>query len=153
MPESIKTKLYKWGFNFYPAYRGTGAWITYIASDWREMRVKLPLSWQTRNYVGTIYGGSIYAAVDPMYMLMLIKNLSSEYVVWDKAAKIQFKKPGRSTLFARFKISEEELQTIKDELEYTEKLDRHYHIDLLDDSGVAHASVEKIIFITKKTRQ
>jgi hypothetical protein len=54
MGESLQTRLTRWGFNLYPAYRGTGAWITYIASDWREIRVKLPLSWRTRNYVGTI---------------------------------------------------------------------------------------------------
>ena len=59
----------------------TGARITYVASDFREVRVRLPLSWQTRNYVGTIFGGSMYAAVDPVYMLMLIKNLGKEYIV------------------------------------------------------------------------
>jgi hypothetical protein len=55
----------RWGFNFFPAFRGTGARITYIAGDYREMRVELPLNWRTRNYVGTIFGGSLYGAVDP----------------------------------------------------------------------------------------
>lgn len=94
MVESLRTKISRWGFNFFPAYRGTGARITYIASDWREVRIKLPLNWRTRNYVGTIYGGSMYGAADPIYMLMLIKVLGSDYVVWDKAASIRFKKPG-----------------------------------------------------------
>ena len=116
MYESVQSKLYKWGFNIYPAYRGTGGWITYIAKDWREIHVKVPLSWQTRNYVGTIFGGSLYAAVDPFYMIMLIKNMGSEYVVWDKAASIRFKRPGRETLYAKFKVSEEELISIKSEL-------------------------------------
>ena len=150
MPESFQTRLYKWGFNIYPAYRGTGGWITYIASDWREIHVKLPLSWQTRNYVGTIFGGSLYAAVDPFYMIMLIKNLGPDYVVWDKAASIRFKRPGRNTLYARFQLSEQELQFIKSELQHTEKLDRHYQVELNDSSGVNHAVVEKTIFIAKK---
>ena len=150
MPESFQTRLYKWGFNIYPAYRGTGGWITYIASDWREIHVKLPLSWQTRNYVGTIFGGSLYAAVDPFYMIMLIKNLGPDYVVWDKAASIRFKKPGKNTLYARFELSEQELQFIKSELQHTEKLDRHYQVELNDSSGVNHAVVEKTIFIAKK---
>jgi len=150
MPESFQTRLYKWGFNIYPAYRGTGGWITYIASDWREIHVKLPLSWQTRNYVGTIFGGSLYAAVDPFYMIMLIKNLGPDYVVWDKAASIRFKKPGKNTLYARFQLSEQELQFIKSELQRTEKLDRHYQVELNDSSGVNHAVVEKTIFIAKK---
>ncbi len=151
MYESVQSKLYKWGFNIYPAYRGTGGWITYIAKDWREIHVKVPLSWQTRNYVGTIFGGSLYAAVDPFYMIMLIKNMGSEYVVWDKAASIRFKRPGRETLYAKFKVSEEELISIKSELEYSPKLDRQYQVVLKDKSGLIHALVEKRIFIARKT--
>ncbi len=71
MPESIRTTLMRWGFNLFPAYRGTGGRITYIAADWREVRVTLPLNWRTGNYVGTIFGGSMYGAVDPLYMVML----------------------------------------------------------------------------------
>ncbi len=91
MAESLKTRLARWRFNFFPAYRGTGGRITYIAHDWREVRIKLPLSWRTRNYVGTTFGGSLYGAVDPIYMIMLIKVLGPDYVVWDKSATIQFK--------------------------------------------------------------
>jgi len=151
MYESVQSKLYKWGFNIYPAYRGTGGWITYIAKDWREIHVKVPLSWQTRNYVGTIFGGSLYAAVDPFYMIMLIKNMGSEYVVWDKAASIRFKRPGRETLYAKFMVSEEELISIKSELKYSPKLDRQYQVVLKDKSGLIHALVEKRIFIARKT--
>jgi acyl-coenzyme A thioesterase PaaI-like protein len=94
MPESFQTRIDRLKFNIFPAYRGSGGRVTYIADDYREVRVKLPLSWRTRNYVGTIYGGSIYAAIDPIYMLMLVKNLGREYTVWDKAANIRFKSPG-----------------------------------------------------------
>jgi len=150
MPESWQTRLYRWGFNLFPAYRGSGAWITYIASDWREMRVKLPLSWQTRNYVGTIFGGSMYAAVDPMYMIMLIKNLGPDYRVWDKAASIRFRKPGRSTLYARFLLAQSELEAIRAGLQEKSHLDRVYHIDLKDDQGKVHATVQKTVYVAKK---
>ena len=153
MPESFQSRLYRWGFNIYPAYRGTGGWITYIAKDWREIHVKVPLSWQTRNYVGTIFGGSLYAAVDPFYMIMLIKSLGPEYVVWDKAASIRFKRPGRETLFAKFKLREEELVSIKSELENSPKLDRHYQVELQDKSGLIHVLVEKKIFIARKAHE
>jgi hypothetical protein len=153
MSESFHSRLYRWGFNIYPAYRGTGGWITYIAKDWREIHVKVPLSWQTRNYVGTIFGGSLYAAVDPFYMIMLIKSLGPEYVVWDKAASIRFKRPGRETLFAKFKLREEELVSIKFELENSSKLDRHYQVELQDKSGLVHVLVEKKIFIARKAHE
>lgn len=150
MPESIKSKLQRWGFNVFPAYRGTGARVTYIAHDYREIHIKLPLCWRTRNYVGTIYGGSMYAAVDPMYMIMLIKNLGPEYVVWDKAASIRFRKPGRGTLYAKFVLSEEDLLQIKNELNRVPSLDRVYEVKLTNAEGEVHALVEKTIYIRKK---
>ncbi len=150
MPESLKTRLMRWRFNFFPAYRGTGARITYIADDWREVRIKLPLNWRTRNYVGTIYGGSMYAAVDPMYMVMLIRVLGPDYVVWDKSATIQFKRPSRSTLYASFTLDEEEIESIKAELARNPALDRVYHVDLTDHDGLVYASVEKTIYIRRK---
>ena len=150
MPESFKTRLIRWGFNCYPAYRGTGARITYIAKDWREIRIKLPLSWRTRNYVGTIYGGSMYGAVDPIYMIMLIKVLGPDYIVWDKAATIRFIRPGRSTLYARFLLEEHEIVTIRQELSRQPKLDQIYHVDLMDQNGIVHASIEKTIYIRIK---
>ena len=77
------------------------------------MRLELPLSWRTRNYVGTIFGGSIYSAVDPIYLLMLIRRLAPDFIVWDKAARIEFLKPGRETLHARFVINDAELAAIR----------------------------------------
>ena len=114
MPESFASRRLRWGFNLFPAYRGTGARMTYIAGDYREVRVRLPLSWRTRNYVGTIFGGSLYGAVDPVYMIMLIKILGPGYTVWDKAATIRFRRPGRSTLYARFVLDEEEIRAIRE---------------------------------------
>lgn len=140
----------RWKFNFFPAYRGAGGRVTYIATDFHEVRVKIPLTWRTRNYVGTIYGGSLYGAVDPIYMIMLIKILGPEYVVWDKAASIQFKKPGRDTLFATFKLSEGEIASIKEGLTRAKSLDRIYQIELLDKDGVVHALVEKTVYVRRK---
>ena len=127
-----------------------GGRVTYIASDFREVRVRLPLSWRTRNYVGTIYGGSLYGAVDGVYMVMLIRILGPEYIVWDKAATIRFRKPGRSTLFARFVVTDEEIATVQRLAAESPSIDRRYTIDLADAQGTVHATVEKTIYIRKK---
>ncbi|HUL58522.1 MAG TPA: DUF4442 domain-containing protein [Anaeromyxobacteraceae bacterium] len=150
MPESLRTALERRVFNVFPAYRGTGGRVTYIASDWREVRVELPLSLRTRNYVGTIYGGSLYGAVDPFYMLMLMKNLGPEYVVWDKAASIRFLRPGRSTLGARMAVDAAELDAIRAALEAARSVDRVYRVDLADAAGVVHASVEKTVYVRRR---
>ena len=150
MGESLKSKLLRWKFNFFPALRGTGARVTYISEDFRDVRVRLPLNWRTRNYVGTIYGGSLYGAVDPFYMVMLIRNLGPDYVVWDKAATIRFRKPGRGTLYARFALEEAELDAIKSALVNQRSVDRTYRIELTDVAGAVYASVEKVIYIARK---
>ena len=96
MPESFESRTLRWRFNLFPACRGTGARVKYIAANWLEARVELRLSWRTRNAVGTIFGGSMYAAVDPLYMILLMKALGRGYIVWDKAASIRFRKPSRA---------------------------------------------------------
>ena len=150
MAESFRTRIARWRFNLFPAYRGTGGRITYIAGDWLEVRIKLPLNWRTRNYVGTTFGGSMYAAVDPVYMLMLIKALGKGYLVWDKAATIHFKKPGRTTLYASFVMSKEEIASITDELMRVPTIERVYHVDLTDSDDAVHATVDKTIYVRRK---
>jgi hypothetical protein len=151
MPESFESRTARWKFNLFPAYRGTGGRVVYIADDFHEIRVKIPLSWRTRNYVGTIYGGSMYGAVDPIYMLMLIRILGRDYVVWDKAAKIRFKKPGKNTLFVDFKLDRAEIDEIKRLAEMERSVDRIYDLELKDKDGVVHALVEKTLYIKKVT--
>ncbi len=142
--------FYRLLFNFFPAYRGSGARVTYIAKDWKEINIRLPLSWRNRNYVGTLFGGSLYTAVDPMFMLMLIKILGPNYTVWDKAASIKFIKPGRSTLYAHFKITDQEILEIKESLKDHPSIDRSFHVNLVDGEGKLHVAVEKTLYISRK---
>lgn len=147
---AISNKLRCWGFYFFACYRGTGGRPTFIAPDWSELRLEIPLSWRTRNYVGTIFGGSLYGSVDPIYMIMLIHRLGPEFIVWDKGATIQFKKPGRETLRARFLVSDEELAAIRSALESQRSVDRTYTVDLVDSAGAVCATVEKILYIRRR---
>lgn len=149
MTESLRGRIRRWRFNLFPAWRGTGAWITFLADDFSEVRIRLPLGWRTRNYVGTIFGGSMYGAVDPIYMLMLIKRLGPGYIVWDRAASIRFRKPGRATLYATCRLDDEELNAVRALLRETDRIDRRYTIHLEDEAGVVHATVEKLIHIRR----
>lgn len=151
MPENFESKLERYLFNLFPAFRGTGGRVTYIADDYREVRVKLPLNWRTRNKVGTIYGGSIYAAVDPIYMIMLMKLLGNDYIVWDRSASVRFKKPGKETLFATFVITEEETDEIVTVLETRKSTNRDYTVELCDAEGNVVAIVEKEIYVARKS--
>lgn len=150
MSESWVSKIDRFKFNFFPAYRGSGARVVYISADYRKIKIKIPLNWRTRNYVGTIYGGSMYSGIDPIYMIMLIKNLGKNYIVWDKSASIRFKKPGKETLFAEFKISESDLDEIKTALLLEKSVDKLYKVELKDQNDKVHCIIEKTIYIANK---
>ena len=101
-----KARVLRWIMNLYPPYLGAGIWIRRIAPDFRQVEVRMALRWYNRNYVGTQFGGSLYSMTDPFYMLMLMENLGRDYVVWDKAASIDFIAPGRGPVFASFAIDQ-----------------------------------------------
>lgn len=150
MPESWASRRARWAFNWFPAYRGTGARVEYIADDWTEVRIRLPLSWRTRNVVGTIFGGSLYAAIDPFYMLMFMRLLGPDFVVWDKAATIRFLKPGRTTLRATFRLESGTVEAVRAEVMRSGRLDRDFEVTLVDDAGVPHAAVSKTLYFRWK---
>ncbi|WP_221406657.1 DUF4442 domain-containing protein [Ekhidna lutea] len=85
--------LFKWFFNKSPMYRRTTGRITSVTKDLSRIEVKIPLSYKNKNYVGTIFGGSLFSATDPIYMVQLIQLLGREYVVWDKSSMVKFKRP------------------------------------------------------------
>ncbi len=149
--ENLKSKLRRLAFNLFPAIRGTGVWVSFISEDWKELHIRLPLSWRTRNYVGTIFGGSIYASTDPFYMLQLMKILGKEYVVWDKGAQIKFKKPIKKTVYARFIITDEILGEIKSKVMQGSSYTIDLPILLQDKQNVVYAEITKTIYIADKT--
>jgi acyl-coenzyme A thioesterase PaaI-like protein len=148
MAESWSTRLTRWGFNLHPTYWCTGGRIRYISADWHEVRVRLSLSWRTRNYVGTVFGGAMYSAVDPFFMIMLIKILGPAYTVWDKAAAIRFRRPARGALDARFVVEPSVVAAIREDLRRSPKVDRVFMVDLVGSDGTVHASVEKTIHVS-----
>ncbi|HWI29799.1 MAG TPA: DUF4442 domain-containing protein [Stellaceae bacterium] len=150
MSESLRTKLLRFAFNFYPCYRRTGARITYIAADYSEVRVKLPLNRKTRGYWGTTFGGSMYAAIDPVLLVMLARRLGPGFIVWDKAATIEFKKPGRGTLYARFRIEELEIEELRRSLERDGRIERSWPIELTDAAGTVHAAFTKTLHLRRR---
>lgn len=142
--------MYRHYFNFFPSYRGSGGRVVHIAADWSEVIAKLPLNWRTRNYVGSIFGGSLYAAADPIFMLQLIKILGDNYVVWDKAAAIRFVRPGVRTLYARFEITEELLAEVRAAVAEQKEYVKILYANWVDEDGTVYAAVEKTLYIADK---
>lgn len=145
-----KGKLLKLFFNLSPMYRSTGGRIMEMSDDFHYVKLKLPLTRRTRNYVGTLYGGHMYSCVDGIYMVQLINILGKNFVVWDKSASIRFRRPGNQTLYAEFPISKEFIQQIKTEIAELGEKDYILPVNLVDSEGKIYAEVEKVIYISSK---
>ncbi|MEP2024000.1 MAG: DUF4442 domain-containing protein [Reichenbachiella sp.] len=143
-------RVFKLMFNLFPGFRRTGARMIEASDDFHYAKIKLPLNYKTRNYVGTIYGGSMYSCVDGIYMVQLINILGKEYVVWDKSASIRFRRPGNTTLFAEFLITKEFVSQIKLEIEQQKEKDYMLKVGLVDAEGKVYAEVEKVLYIATK---
>lgn len=137
--------------NFYGPFVGAGVKLEKMTKDFRHAKVSMKLTFYNKNYMGTQFGGSLYAMVDPWYMLMLIKNLGKDYIVWDKAATINFRKPGRGTVYAEFNLTDDHLADIKKQLETVNKLDYVFKVEIKDDAGKLIADVDKVLYIRKKS--
>ena len=138
--------------NLWPPLLGAGIRVTRLEPDWREVDVEMKLRRWNTNYVGTHYGGSLYSMTDPFFMLMLLENLGREYIVWDKAATIRFRKPGRGTVFTQFRLTPEQIGEIQAALTKEEKIDRTFLVEVKDKEGVVVAEVQKVVQVRRKVR-
>ena len=144
-PKSLKRLL-----NLYPPYLGAGVKITYISDDWRELHVGMSLRWFNRNAVNTHFGGSLYSMIDPHIMLMLMQVLGKEYLVWDKAADIEFIKASRKKVRAVINITDQEIENILKMTKSGDKYFPEFTVDLLDEDNELIAKVKKTIYVKKK---
>jgi acyl-coenzyme A thioesterase PaaI-like protein len=136
--------------NLWPPFLGAGIRVKHVAPDMQSIDVEMRLRWWNANYVGTHFGGSLFAMTDAFYMLMLMANLGRDYIVWDKAATIRYRKPGRGTVRAEFRLTEAQLQDIREKLQTLPKYEPTFHVEVKDAEGTLIAEVEKLIHIRRK---
>ncbi len=148
--EDFQSKIKKIRFNLFPAYRRSGGRVCFLSSDWKEIHIKIGLDWTTRNYVGSVFGGSIYAALDPIYMVQLINILGENYVVWDKSAQISFIKPIKKTVYARFLLSDDLLEEIKEKIEKEQKYIFDLKVCFEDENQTIYAEAVKTIYVADR---
>ncbi len=150
LARGIRPGVFRRFANWFPPIRNSGVKIVRISDDWQEWDLRLRLGRRTRNYVGTHYGGTLYSAADPHYMLAWMHILGRQYLVWDKAATIRFVRPGRGHLTGHVRISLEEIADVRERLETEPKLDVEHHFQWLAADGTVVAEVDKIVNIRKK---
>ena len=136
--------------NLWPPFLGMGIRIQHIAPDMKSIDVEMKLRWWNANYVGTQFGGSLFAMTDPFYMLMLTANLGRDYIVWDKAASIRYRKPGRGTVRAEFRLTDAQVDDIREKLKTLLKYEPVFKVEVKDAEGTLVAEVEKLLHVKKK---
>lgn len=146
-----KHLLFKYGFNLSPMYRRTTARIQHVSEDLRLIKIKLPISYKNRNYVNTIFGGSLFSAVDPIPMVQLINLLGKDYVVWDKSAEVFFKRPAGQDVYAEFTWTEAELAEIYQQVAEKKELTIVKVTRLTDqEKAKVFCEVQKTIYVADK---
>jgi hypothetical protein len=141
--------LRRW-INLWPPFLGAGIRVQHIAPDMKSIDVEMKLRWWNANYVGTHFGGSLFAMTDAFYMLMLMANLGRDYIIWDKAASIRYRKPGRSRVRAEFRLTDAQLDEIRDKLKTLPKYEPVFTVEVKDEQGTVIAEIEKLLHVRKK---
>jgi len=136
--------------NFWPPYFGAGIRVKRVSSDFREIEVEMKQRFWNTNYVGVHFGGSLYAMTDPFFMLMLMQNLGDEYIVWDKAATVRFKRPGKGRVTANFKLSEDQIASVKQKADSEPKVEPVFSVQVIDEGGGVVAEVDKVLHVKRK---
>ena len=149
---AAKSRKLRRGINHYPPYLGAGVRVTHIADDFRSVEVEMPLRFYNRNYFGTHFGGSLYSMCDPFYVLMLANILGPDYIVWDKAANIRFRKPGKGVMKASFHLTEEKIAEIRAAAETQPKVEPLFQVQIKDAEGSVVAEIDKLLYVKKKNQ-
>ncbi len=136
--------------NLWPPFIGAGIHVERLAPDYREAVVRMRLGLLNRNYMGTHFGGSLFAMTDPFFALLVMHNLGRDYVVWDKASSIDYKLPGRGTVRARFRITPEQVEDILQATAGGQKYEPTFAVDVVNRHGEVVATVEKTIYVRRK---
>ncbi|RXZ45655.1 DUF4442 domain-containing protein [Crenobacter cavernae] len=146
----ITPRIMKFGINLWPPFIGAGIRVRRIAPDWGEIDVALRLGLTNRNYVGVHFGGSLYAMTDPFFMLMLMHRLGRPYFVWDSAGRIEYLKPARGTVVARFSLDDAFVARLIDDAAAGDKVLPELAVDIVDDAGDVVARVHKTLYVRLK---
>lgn len=149
MKRATKRRLLKF-MSWWPPLLGAGIHVTRLDEDFLAIDVQMKLRFWNANYFGTHYGGSLYSMTDSSYALMLTENLGRGYIVWDKAATIRYRKPGRGTVRAEFRLSADEIERVRRLADTEEKVEPVYTVEVKDEAGDVVCEVEKVIYVRRK---
>ena len=146
----LSARALRRALNLWPPFLFAGIHVVAIADDWRHARVELRMRPWNRNYVGTHFGGSLFAMTDPFWMLLVMNAIGDDHIVWDRAAAIEFEKPGRGTVVADFRIDDGLLDELRAATAGGDKVLRWFATEIRDADHELVARVRKQLYLRRK---
>jgi hypothetical protein len=146
----VSEKTLKWAMCLYPPLFFQRIWVKRFHPGFRGVDVKINKSLFNKNYNGSIFGGTIYAATDPFYALLFDQLLQREGFkirVWLKSASIQYIKPGRSAIFFTITITDEMLNDAIEALNTHGKFVKAYPMEIKNKDGEVCATVMNEVYV------
>lgn len=142
----------KWAMRFYPPFLFQGIWTQKFDDDFLGVRVKVVKNIFNRNYNGSIFGGTIFSAVDPFPVILfhqVLKRKGYRVKLWTKHASIDYVKPGISNLYFSVALTEADVHEALLALEEIGKFTKTFQIKINNKNGVLIAVVNIGIYIKK----
>ncbi|MBE9597708.1 DUF4442 domain-containing protein [Pedobacter sp. MC2016-24] len=146
----VSEKTLKWALCLYPPLLFQRIWVKRFHPGFRGVDVKINKSLFNKNYNGSIFGGTIYAATDPFYALLfdqLLQRRGFKVRVWLKSASIQYLKPGRKSLYFTIEVNEDMLTEAIEALNTGGKFVKAYPMEIKDAAGELCATVMNEVYI------
>ena len=136
--------------NLWPPFLFAGIRVLELSDDMRHARVVLKRHWYNRNFVGTHFGGSLFAMTDPFWMIMTLYRLGEGYIVWDRSAAIEFVEATKAPVFAEFTLDDATIDEIRAATAKGEKYLRWFETEVRTAEGSTVARVRKEIYVRRK---
>ncbi|MCC9205511.1 DUF4442 domain-containing protein [Arthrobacter sp. zg-Y769] len=139
--------------NIWPPFAFTGIRVTRLDPEYLGVSVRLRSYWWNKNVAGVHFGGSLFAMTDPFWMMLLLHHLGSDHVVWDRAAEIEFMKPGKGEVRAEFVLDPADVERLRGLARDGEKVLEWFSVDVTDGSGEVVARIRKQVYVRRKRDQ
>ena len=141
----LSERFAKWILRLYPPLLFQRVQVLEIGAGFRTCRVRVRRSLLNRNLNGTIFGGAIFCAADPIYAILywqVFARRGARLECWLKAATIRYRKPASTHIELHFTLTDEDIEKLEAQLEAGGRGDRVHCAQAIDAHGQVCAEIE-----------
>ena len=137
-------------FNGWPTLSAQGITVVELADDFTRAVIRMELTAENANYMGTAFGGSLFSMLDPFLVIMALNQLGPGYNVWDQAAEITFVSPGKQAVTATVELPVSTIAQLREAAADGAKVLRWFEIPITHDDGSVVARVRRQLYVRQQ---